>query len=456
MDKRKSNEIDMLHGSLYSKMLMFIVPMLLSNALQLLFNATDVIVVGRYVGGDALAAVGATSSTVSLIVNFFTGFTTGINYVVARDYVGTSRDKVVNDVHTSIAFSLVFGLALCLFGIYASRGIMRLISTPENIIDSATLYLRIYFIGLPAIALYNAGASIVRSKGDTRRPMIYLILAGILNVILNLFFVIVMKMGVEGVAIATSVSNCLSCTLMTLSLLKEPEETGLRLHIDKLRIRKKNLLEIMDTGVPCAVQSSMFGISNILIQSAINSLGTVCIAASAAASNIENFVYIIPSVCSSALMTFMSQNVGARKYSRIDLVFKSACVLGFIMTFAAGIILAVFGGKLLTLYSSEPDIIAMGKYRLMFLGPLMWMEVFMDGFSNALKGLNKSRESMIISVCCICGFRVIWLNTVFKVFETYTVVLLSWPVSWLLISVIYAVYYKKVRSRFPKEDVVLG
>lgn len=281
MGKSKTVEIDMLHGPLYRKMLIFLVPMVLSSVLQLLFNAADIIVVGRYVGGNALAAVGATTSTVSLIVNFLVGFNVGVNYVVARDYASGNRGRVTLDVHTAILSSLIFSIAMGLIGMAASRLIMELIGTPEEIIDQSARYLTIYFAGLPGIALYDAGAAIVRSVGDTRKPMYFLFASGVLNVILNLFFVIVMDQGVAGVAYATTISNYVSCILMMGSLMRA--EQDLRLHPEKLAINRQCLTEILDTGVPCAVQSSMFGITNVLIQSAINSLGTVVIAGSAAA-----------------------------------------------------------------------------------------------------------------------------------------------------------------------------
>ena len=451
MGKSKTVEIDMLHGPLYRKMLIFLVLMVLSSVLQLLFNAADIIVVGRYVGGNALAAVGATTSTVSLIVNFLVGFNVGVNYVVARDYASGNRGRVTLDVHTAILSSLIFSIAMGLIGMAASRLIMELIGTPEEIIDQSARYLTIYFAGLPGIALYDAGAAIVRSVGDTRKPMYFLFASGVLNVILNLFFVIVMDQGVAGVAYATTISNYVSCILMMGSLMRA--EQDLRLHPEKLAINRQCLTEILDTGVPCAVQSSMFGITNVLIQSAINSLGTVVIAGSAAACNIENFVYILPNIAGSTLLTFLSQNVGAKKYSRIELVVKTALIIGFVLTLMAGIFLAIFGRFLMGLYSKEADIIELGAYRLMFIGPMMWMEVFMTGFSSALKGLGKAKESMLISVCAICGFRILWLNTVFLVFHTYTVILLSWPVSWVLITAIYIIYYKKVRNTLPHEDI---
>lgn len=451
MGKSKTVEIDMLHGPLYRKMFIFFVPMVLSSVLQLLFNAADIIVVGRYVGGNALAAVGATTSTVSLIVNFLVGFNVGVNYVVARDYASGNRGRVTLDVHTAILSSLIFSIAMGIIGMAASRLIMELIGTPEEIIDQSARYLTIYFAGLPGIALYDAGAAIVRSVGDTRKPMYFLFASGVLNVVLNLFFVIVMDQGVAGVAYATTISNYVSCILMMGSLMRAEED--LRLHPEKLAINRQCLTEILDTGVPCAVQSSMFGITNVLIQSAINSLGTVVIAGSAAACNIENFVYILPNIAGSTLLTFLSQNVGAKKYSRIELVVKTALVIGFVLTLIAGIFLAISGRFLMGLYSKEADIIELGAYRLMFIGPMMWMEVFMTGFSSALKGLGKAKESMLISVCAICGFRILWLNTIFLVFHTYTVILLSWPVSWVLITAIYIIYYKKVRDTLPREDI---
>lgn len=454
MSSNKSREVDMLHGPLYGKMLVFMVPLILSSVLQLLFNAADVIVVGRYAGGNSLAAVGATGATVALIVNFFTGFTVGINYAVAKDYASDSYENVSRDVHTAVFSSLIFGVAVGLFGMTCSRGILELINTPDDIIDKAALYLSIYFAGLPGVALYNAGAAIVRSIGDTKRPMYYLVAAGIVNVVLNLYFVIVMKMSVEGVAIATTVSNYLSCILMMLAMVKE--DGALRLIPKKLCIDRRSLSDIVNTGVPSAVQSSMYGITNILIQSAINSFGATVIAGSAAAANIESLLYILSTITGNVMLTFMSQNVGAKKYSRIELVFRTAMIIGIAVTFAGGAFVFVLRRPLMMLYSETPDIIELGCYRLSIVALLTWMDTAMGSYSAALRGLGKAKESMLISVCAICGFRVLWLQTVFRIFRKYFVILLAWPASWILIIIIYYFYYKKVRAGFPREDADAG
>lgn len=453
MGKGNSREVDMLHGPLYGKMVAFMIPLFLSSALQLLFNAADVIVVGRYAGGNSLAAVGATGATVALVVNFFIGFTVGINYAVAKDVASGNKEDVSRDVHTAMLSSLLFGSVIGFLGIIGARGILELINTPEEIIDQAALYLSIYFGGLPGIALYNAGASIVRSIGDTKRPMYYLVAAGIVNVILNLYFVIVMGMNVEGVAIATTVSNYLSCFLMIKAMLNE--EGSLKFIPSKLCIDKRSLSEIVNTGVPSAVQSSMYGITNILIQSAINSFGAVVIAGSAAAANVENFMYILSTITGNVMLTFMSQNIGGKKYSRIELVFKSAMIIGIVATFAAGGIIFMFRTPIMSLYSQTPEIIELGCYRLSIIALLTWMDTAMGAYSAALRGLGKAKESMIISVCAICGFRVLWLKTVFRIFRHYFVILLAWPASWILIIVIYYFYYKKVRAGYPREDAVI-
>lgn len=454
MSSNKSREVDMLHGPLYGKMLVFMVPLIFSSVLQLLFNAADIIVVGRYAGGNSLAAVGATGATVALIVNFFIGFTVGINYAVAKDYAAGVAENVSKDVHTAILSSLIFGVAVGLIGMIGSRSILELINTPDDIIDKAALYLSIYFAGLPGVALYNAGASIVRSIGDTKRPMYYLVAAGIVNVVLNLYFVIVMKMSVEGVAIATTVSNYLSCALMMLAMVNE--DGALRLIPKKLCIDRRSLSDIVNTGVPSAVQSSMYGITNILIQSAINSFGATVIAGSAAASNIESFLYILSTITGNVMLTFMSQNVGAKKYSRIELVFRTAMIIGIAVTFAGGAFAFVLRRPLMMLYSETPEIIELGCYRLAVITLLVWMDTAMGSYSAALRGLGKAKEAMLISVCAICGFRVLWLQTVFRIFRKYFVILLAWPASWILIIIIYYFYYKKVRAGFPREDADAG
>ena len=320
MLRSRSHEIDMLHGPLLPKILVFALPLCLSNALQLLFNAADVIIVGRYAGAGALAAVGATTVLVNLIVNFFIGISVGANIYFASGYAAGRKEQVSLGIHTAVAFSILAGIAFGTAGILLTDKILYAMDTPSEISEMSASYFRIYLLGLPAVISYNFGSAALRSVGDTRRPMYYLLFSGILNVILNLITVIGLGLGVAGVAIATAVSNYMSAGLVLNALAKE--ESCLRLYPGKLRINKKSLKDMLRLGLPSGIQSSMFGIANVMIQSSVNSFGAVFIAGNAAAANLEGFLLTVVNAFSAAGLTFASQNIGVRKYRRADAVLK--------------------------------------------------------------------------------------------------------------------------------------
>ncbi|MBQ1424076.1 MAG: MATE family efflux transporter [Lachnospiraceae bacterium] len=448
---KNSHEIDMLHGPLLPKIVAFSLPLALSNALQLLFNAADIVIVGRYAGSGALAAVGATTVLVNLIVNFFVGISMGANIFFASGYAAGKKEQVSSGVHTAMVFSLLSGLGFAAAGIIAAEFILGCMKTPGDIFPMSVLYFRIYLAGLPAIICYNFGSAALRSMGDTQRPMYYLLFSGVLNVILNLITVIGMHMGVAGVALATTVSNFVSASLVVRALMTEV--SCFRLVPSMLRIDVKALKDMLRLGLPSGIQSSMFGIANVLIQSSINSFGAAYIAGNAASVNIEGFILTVISAFSAAGLTFGSQNIGAGLYKRADEVFRTVLISGVPVTFACGVLTALFRVQLVSIYNPEPAVIAVGSMRVLAMLPLYWLEVIMNGYSSAMRSLGHTLEPMVIAIVSICIFRIIYLHTVFAMSPAYETLLLIWPLSWALSILASIVVYRKIRRRYPAEDV---
>ena len=449
---KKSYEIDMLHGALLPKILMFAIPLALSSILQLLFNAADIIVLGRYVSAEALAAVGSTSSFVNLLVNFFVGISVGVNVLVGQFYAKHNDDMVRDVVHTSIGTSILGGLLFIFVGVFISEPVMILMGSPEEVRYMSVLYLQIYFIGMPFIILYNFGAAILRAIGDTKRPLYYLLVAGIVNVILNLYFVIQWDMGVAGVAIATTVSNLISSLLVLRTLMKE--KSVLRVDLKRVRIDPKVLFRIFKIGLPAGLQSCFFSISNMVIQSSINSFGAIAMAGSSAASNIENFVYSTMNAVYQANLSFTSQNVGAGRYSRINRILGACLVANMIVGLPTGLLACVFGHQLISIYNTDPDVIASGIVRLYIICSVYFICGAMDTIVGSLRGMGEAFIPMMVTLVGVCGFRIIWIMTVLRVFNSLDVLYLSYPVSWTVAGLIQLWYFFKVRRKLPKEDAV--
>ena len=440
-------EINMLEGPILGRMLAFALPLMLSSVLQLLFNAADVIVVGKFAGDRSLAAVGSTSSLISLLTNFFLGLSIGVNVLVAR-FEGAGDEKAVKEtVHTAMITSLASGLLLTGVGLVCGRGILALMSTPAEVIDRAALYLRIYFLGMPAMMIYNFGAAILRSVGDTRRPLNYLFAAGILNVILNLFFVIVLKMDVAGVATATAISQCLSAVLVVRCLMRE---TGsIRLRLEDLHFVRDKFTRILMIGFPAGLQSTLFSFSNVIIQSTINSFGPVVVAGSAAASNIEGFVYISMNSFYQATLSFTSQNIGAGKYERIGKILRC----GLACAFVTGLILgpgAVLNGKhLLDLYTDSPEVIAAGMQRLTMVASCYFLCGMMDTMVGSIRGMGYAVLPMVVSLVGACGLRIVYIFTLFRLDALHTPrgLFVTYPISWAVTLAAHIVCYIMIRRK---------
>ena len=445
----RSYEIDMCSGPLIPKILQFSIPLMLSGILQLLFNAADIIVVGQFTGSQAMAAVGSTGSLNNLIINIFIGLSIGSSVLMAR-YYGAKEERNIHElVHTSVLLSLLSGSVLIVLGLILARPLLTLMGTPYDVIDQAVLYMRIVFLGMPALMTYDFGAGILRAIGDTRRPLAYLFIAGVINVFLNLFFVIVFGMGVAGVAIATIISQYTSAALVIRCMMRS--SSAYKLSLKKLRIYRSKLLQILRIGLPAGVQGAVFSISNVLIQASINSFGSIAVAGNTAASNIEGFVYTSMNAIYQASTSFTSQNVGARKTERIVPVLFS-CLM--IVT-AVGVILGgaatLFGRQLLGIYSSDPEVIQYGLGRLHVVCLTYFLCGLMDTACGSIRGLGYSIAPTIVSLTGACGLRIVWIYTFFRMDHTLFSLYLSYPVSWLVTflthMICFAFFYRAWRDR---------
>lgn len=415
-------EIDMCNGPFLGKILIFYIPLMLSGVLQLLFNAADIVVVGKFAGSGALAAVGSTSSLINLLVNLFIGLSIGANVLVARFYGAGQKSELSEMVHTALLTALVGGCGLVFVGIAVAGPALTWMGTPDDVIAQSVLYMRIYFIGMPFTMLYNFGAAVLRAVGDTRRPLYYLLGAGVVNVILNLIFVIVFSLGVAGVAMATVVSQAISAVLVLRCLLLS--DADYKLELSKLRIAPDKLKKMLQIGLPAGLQSSLFSISNVLIQSSVNSFGSIAMAGNTAAANIEGFVYTAMNSFSQTVISFTGQNYGARNYKQI----------GKILLICQGLVIAVgliFGnlaylgsGWLLQLYSSDADVIRYGVLRLSIICTTYCLCGMMDVMVGSLRGMGYSVMPMLVSLTGACLFRVVWIYTIFRSY--HTLVCLYW------------------------------
>ena len=424
----KKYEIDMCSGPLFGKILLFYIPLMLSGILQLLFNAADIVVVGRFVGSEALAAVGSTSSLINLLVNVFIGLSVGANVLAARFFGAGKKEELSDMVHTAIATSLISGIFLIFLGVLLARPALLLMETPENVIDQAVLYMRIYFIGMPATMAYNFGSAILRAAGDTKRPLYYLFAAGVVNVVLNLFFVIVCGLGVAGVAIATVISQVISAALVIRCLALS--DSDYKLDLRRLRIVPDKLLRMVQIGVPAGLQGALFSVSNVLIQSSVNSFGSVAMAGNTAASNIEGFVYTSMNAFHQTAISFTGQNYGARNYKRIGRILLICQLLVIAVGLLFGNAAYLLGDKLLLLYSSEPEVITYGLLRMSIICTTYCLCGMMDVMVGSLRGMGYSVMPMLVSLTGACLFRILWIYTVFQEIPTLQCLYWSYPVSW--------------------------
>lgn len=454
MLKRKSAEnkyqMDMCNGSILKKMLIFTIPLMFSSILQLLFNAADIVVVGKFAGDNSLAAVGSTSSLINLLVNLFIGLSIGGNVLAAR-YFGAKQDRDLSEtVHTAMTVSVISGVVLAIVGILGSPIILIWMKTPGEVLDLAVIYLRIYFIGMPAMMVYNFGASILRAIGDTKRPLYFLMAAGVINVALNLIFVIVIRMDVAGVALATTISQCVSAYLVVRCLLRE--EGAIRLDLKKMHISKDKFLKILQIGLPAGFQGILFSLSNVVIQSSINSFGKIIVAGNSAAANLEGFVYVAMNSLYQGAISFTSQNIGAGKYERINKILFTALACVIVVGVVFGNAVVLFGEPLLGLYSDSEIVIEAGLLRLKYICGVYALCGMMDVMVGMLRGMGYSIVPMIVSLIGACALRIVFLTTVFKLEEFHKIenVYLTYPVSWILTFIAHIITFIIVKKRLNK------
>jgi len=448
----KKYEIDMCSGPILGKLMKLTIPIMLSSILQLLFNAADMIVAGNFGSENALAAVGSTGSLIALIVNLFIGLTTGANVLASR-YMGAKDEKKISKiVHTSMVLALICGAFLTLFGLVFADKMLILMQAPSDVRPLSALYLRIYFIGMIPMLMYNFGNSILRSKGDTRRPLYYLTAAGAINVVLNFVFVVFFKWDVIGVAASSVISQCFSAVLTMRCLIKE--SGGFKFSLSKLHADMQSVKDILRIGVPSGIQGVVFSISNVVIQAAINSFGSYAMAGSAAATSITDFVWVAMVAFSSGALTFVGQNIGGGKYSRINRVTVIACACSGVVGLVLGNLVCIFGKQLIGIYDPRPEVLGSGMIRLQMMGIIYFICGIMDCLSGAIRGMGYSLAPTLVSIIGVCGIRLVWIFTVFAIPEYHTefVLYLSYSISWIVTLLAHAVSYVILRRRFPEKD----
>ena len=445
---RRSYELDMVHGKLIPGMMKFALPLIATSVMQLLYNAADVIVVGKFAGSEHLAAVGSTGALINLIVNVFLGLSIGTNVVAARDYGAGDPAGVRKTVHTSITVSLIGGVFLAVFGFVFGGTFLRWMDSPPEVLPLATLYIKIYFIGMPFNMLYNFGAAVLRAIGDTRRPLYYLAFSGLVNVLLNLVFVIVFHMGVAGVALATITSQAISATLILLCLIRS--DGLVHLELKELRIHGEKLLAMARVGLPAGLQGALFAISNVLIQSTINGYGAIVVAGNSAANNLEGFIYVSMNAFHQAAVTFVSANIGAGKNSRISKSLGACLLLAMVVGVTMGVCFFIFAEPLVGIYSTKADVIAAGVRKLRIFSITYFTCGLMDVICGALRGMGTSITPMLVSVMGVCGLRIFWLYVIMPFASSLNMLYYSYPVSWVLTATVHLICFLAYKKKhFP-------
>ena len=435
---RLKKTVDMTEGPFLKKMIAFAIPLIISGLLQSFYNAADLIIVGRYRGDVAVAAVGSTGSITNLTVGLFMGLAVGAGVSVAHHIGAKEHDEVRKVSHTSILLAAILGVIIGTVGFFMAETLLSLMGTPENVLPHATLYMQIIFIGVPASMVYNYAAAMIRSAGDSQRPMIFLAISGLVNVCLNIVLVTAFNMGVDGVAIATIVSQYLSATMAIVYLMRT--SGPLRLSLKHLRIDMAKVRKILYIGIPSGIQSSLFSFSNTIIQSSINSFGDAVLAGSAASSNIETFIYIAMNSIYHVALTFIGQNVGARKFKNIKRLTLYSTLLVSVVGIGGGILFMIFRYPLVHLYVNTPEAVEAAMVRFTLIIPTYFLCGYMEVFCGALRALDRSVTSMVISLCGACGLRILWIETMFKLVRTPIMIYVSYPITWIVTAVLLLIF----------------
>ena len=435
----------MCNGTIMDKLVSFSLPLMLSGILQLMFNAVDVIVVGRFAGSQALAAVGSTTALINMFVNLFMGISLGTNVLAARFFAAGKDRQMSETVHTSIAFAAISGIVMVFVGIFFSKFALELMATPADVIEQSTLYMRIYFLGMPFFMLYNYGAAILRAVGDTKRPLIFLIISGVINAVLNMILVIVFHLSVAGVAIATVISQMISCILVLRCLYRS--EGSYQLRFSKLMLKGCYMKEIFQVGVPAGIQSTVINFSNVLLQSSVNSFGSIAMAGYTAANNILGFLFVSVNSVTQACMSFTSQNYGVRKWKRMDKILVDCMILSMIVALVLGGGSYIFGSQILRIYTENEEVIRCGMEILSYTTLTYFLCGFMDLFPGAMRGMGFSAAPMMLSIVGTVGTRIVWIFGIFPRYRSLSVLFISYPVSWILTIAMQVVCFFIVRRK---------
>ncbi len=433
----------MCNGTIMDKLISFALPLMVSGILQLMFNAVDIIVVGRFSGSQALAAVGSTTALINVFTNLFIGVSLGANVLAARFYAAGKDKEMSETVHTAITLALVSGVVMAVIGLVFSRWALEIMGTPADVIDQSSLYMRIYFLGMPFFMVYNYGAAILRAVGDTKRPLMFLIVAGVINAVLNMFLVIAFHMGVAGVAIATVISQMISCLLVLRCLYKT--DSSYQLRFSRLCMKKFYLAQIFQVGIPAGIQSTVINFSNALLQSSVNSFGSTAMAGYTAANNVLGFLYASVNAVTQACMSFTSQNYGVGKYKRMDRVLLNCGILSFIIAFVLGCGSYIFGGEILKIYTEDPEVIRCGVEILSITTVPYFLCGIMDLFPGALRGMGHSGVPMILSIIGTVGTRIVWIFWIFPQNRSLYTLFISYPASWAITIVMQVICFIFVR-----------
>ncbi|MBR2869511.1 MAG: MATE family efflux transporter [Clostridia bacterium] len=452
MEKRYS--LDMTSAPFLKKIFIFAIPLILTGLLQLAYNTADVVVVGRFAGSEALAAVGSTGSLINLLLNVFIGLSMGSGVMVARHIGAKDEMRIRNCTHTAMLMSIICGIFIGLFGFFMSGKILVLMGSPKDVLPLATLYLKIYFMGCPGSMVYNFGSAIVRATGDTKKPLFVLASTGLVNVALNLILVIVFHMGVSGVAIATITSQYLSAVMIVIHLTKL--DNACRLSFRKLRIHKTELLKILRIGLPAGIQNSLFSVSNVIIQSTVNSFGSVAMAGIAAGSNFDSYIYTATNAIAQTTMTFSSQNMGAEKYDNMSKIFRYCLTIATAIGVVMGLVGTVFSEPIVSFFSTDKNVIAIGAQRLAMVMPFYVFCSLMDVVAGQLRGMGESLRPMIVSLLGACGVRLFWIYAILPLNKTLMFLYWAYPISWFVTFVIQSTLYLFVKKKILKQNQKAG
>ena len=443
--KKNKYEIDMCNGTIMDKLISFSVPLILSGILQLLFNAVDIIVVGRFSGSQALAAVGSTTALINIFTNLFIGISLGANVLAARFYAAQKDKEMSETVHTAIMLALISGVVMLFVGIFFARGALELMGTPDDVIGQSNLYMRIYFAGMPFFMLYNYGAAILRAVGDTKRPLLFLIVSGVVNACLNLFLVIAFHLGVAGVAIATVTAQGISCALVLRCL--QRSQASYQLRFRDLKIRGCYVQQIFQVGLPAGIQSTVINFSNALLQSSVNSFGSIAMAGYTAANNLFGFLYVSTNSITQACMSFTSQNYGVGKWKRMDRVLFDCIILSVAVMLILGGGMYFFGPEVLKIYTTNPRVISCGMEVLTYTTLTYFLCGIMDLLPGALRGMGYSSVPMILSIIGTVGTRIVWIFGIFPNHRSLDILFISYPVSWMITIVLQVICFYFVRRK---------